>query len=105
MLVKGILGTSLPDLFVNMIIQSRWNADWNILHDNSICSALKWNCIWEILTILYMLTKDVRVFLSDDWVGVGDFSKVVATFNHMGGSFNLLMATTGDVWIIPTFFF
>ena len=31
------------------------------------------------------------------WVGVGSFSKVVATFNHVGGSFNLLMATTRDV--------
>ena len=27
-------------------------------------------------------------------------SKVVPTFNHVGGSFNLFMATTGDVWII-----
>ena len=37
------------------------------------------------------------------WVGVGGFSKVVATFNHVGGSFNLFLATTGDVWIIPSF--
>ena len=37
------------------------------------------------------------------WVGFGGFSKVVATFNHMGRSFNLFMATTGDVWIIPSF--
>ena len=36
------------------------------------------------------------------WVRVGGFSKVVATFNHMGGSFNLFMATTGYVWIIPS---
>ena len=25
------------------------------------------------------------------------------TFNHLGGSCNLFMATTGDVWIIPSF--
>ena len=31
------------------------------------------------------------------------FSKVVATFNHVGGSFNLLLATTGDDWIISSF--
>ena len=37
------------------------------------------------------------------WVGVGGFSEVVATFNHVGGSFNLFMATSGDVWIIPSF--
>ena len=29
------------------------------------------------------------------WVGVGGFSKVVATFSHVGGSFNLFMATPG----------
>ena len=28
------------------------------------------------------------------WVGVGVFSNVVATFNHVGGFFNLFMATT-----------
>ena len=31
------------------------------------------------------------------------FSKVLATFNHVGGSPNHLMATTGCVWIIPSF--
>ena len=35
--------------------------------------------------------------------GLWGFSKVVATFNHVGGSFNLFMATTGDVLIIPPF--
>ena len=28
------------------------------------------------------------------WVGAGGFSKVMATLNHVGGSFNLFMATT-----------
>ena len=37
------------------------------------------------------------------WVGVGGFSKLKITFNHIGGSFNLFMATIGDVWIIPSF--
>ena len=31
------------------------------------------------------------------------FSKVMAIFNHVDGSFNLFLATTGDVWIIPSF--
>ena len=31
------------------------------------------------------------------------FSKVVATFDHVGRSCNLFMATTGDVRIIPSF--
>ena len=30
-------------------------------------------------------------------------SWVVATFNHVAGSFNMSMAATGDVWIIPSF--
>ena len=37
------------------------------------------------------------------WVGVGGFFKVVATFSHLGGSFNLSMATTRGVRIIPSF--
>ena len=36
-------------------------------------------------------------------MGVGGFSKVVATFNLVVESFNLLMATTRDFWIIPSF--
>ena len=31
------------------------------------------------------------------WMGVVGFSKVVATFNHVGGFFNFFMANTGDV--------
>ena len=34
---------------------------------------------------------------SNLWVGVRGFSKVVATFSHVGGSFNRCMATTRDV--------
>ena len=37
------------------------------------------------------------------WVGVGGFSKVVATFNHVGRSFNIFMATTGGVFVSPSF--
>ena len=51
---------------VNMITQSRWSADWKILPKNSIYNALKWYCTWAILAIIYMLTKDLHVFLSDD---------------------------------------
>ena len=36
------------------------------------------------------------------WVGVVGFSNV-ATFNHVGGSLNLFMATTADVRIISSF--
>ena len=43
----------------------------------------------------YWLKSNLLVIL--EWVGVWGFSKVVATFNHVGGSFALFMATTGDV--------
>ena len=47
-----------------------------------------------------------RVVVEVHWrdaQGWRSFSWVVATFNHVGGSFNLSMAATGDVWIIPSF--
>ena len=28
---------------------------------------------------------------------------LISAFSHVGGSFNLFLATTGDVWIIPSF--
>ena len=49
------------------------------------------------------LTSVSHPLSSFKWMGAGFFSNVVATFNHVGVSFNLFMATTGDVWIIPSF--
>ena len=52
----------------------------------------------------YCFNTTKRQFLTSmTWVAVGCFSKVVATFNQVGGSFNLFMAIIGDVWIIPPF--
>ena len=47
-----------------------------------------------------------RVVVEVHWRGAQGWrsiSWVVATFSHVGGSFNLSMAATGDVWIIPSF--
>ena len=47
-----------------------------------------------------------RVVVEVHWRGAQGWrsiSWVVATFNHVGGSFDLFMAATGDVWIIPSF--
>ena len=47
-----------------------------------------------------------RVVVEVHWrcaQGWRSISWVVATFSHVGGSFNLSMAATGDVWIIPSF--
>ena len=52
----------------------------------------------------YFLSNLQDVLFYCQWVGVGGFSKVVATFNHVGGSFNLLLPPPGDVWIIPSEF-
>ena len=38
-----------------------------------------------------------------DAQGWRSISWVVVTFNHVGGSFNLFLAITGDVWLIPSF--
>ena len=53
-------------------------------------------------TIQYNEFKDYT-FKTTVGGGWGDFLKLEATFNHVGGSFYLFMATTGDVWIIPSF--
>ena len=51
-------------------------------------------CLWN--SPLYaILSYNLLCYI--EWVGDGGFSKVVATFNHVGGSLNLYMATTGDV--------
>ena len=55
---------------------------------------------WQHILVLWL----IDLYLQDQmWVGVGGFSEVVATYNHVGGSFNLIMVTAGDVWIIPSF--
>ena len=48
----------------------------------------------------HIFTMNLRISSS---VGAGGFFKVVAAFNHVDGSFNLSVATTADVWIIPSF--
>ena len=50
-----------------------------------------------------IFSREAPLLAIEEWVWVGGFSKVVATFNHVGGSLNLFMATTRDVWIIPSF--
>ena len=59
---------------------------------------------WQPL-LLYSQTKTIMWFICANlgWVGVGSFSRVVVTFNHVGGPFSLFVATTGDVWKIPSF--
>ena len=61
----------------------------------------RWGISFEIAIIWLSLdfTNDQSILVQvmawcSQWVGVGGFSKVVAIFNHVGGSFNLFMATT-----------
>ena len=60
-------------------------------------------CVRLFTTFLGFFAFADKFLGRNGWVGVGGFSKVVATFNHAGGSFNLFMATSGVVWIIPSF--
>ena len=46
-----------------------------------------------------------RVVVEVHWRGAQGWRSIswlVATFSHVDGSFNLLMAATGDVWTIPS---
>ena len=45
--------------------------------------------------INYFLSNVQDVLFYCQWVGVGGFSKVLATFNHVGGSFKLLWPPPG----------
>ena len=56
-----------------------------------------------ILLVLKLELTGIQPTAAAEWWWFGGFSKVVATFNHVGGSFNLFKATTGGVWIIPSF--
>ena len=55
------------------------------------------NCGFTQIILLSFCTSPSFVYT---WIA---FSKVVATFNHVCGSFDLFMATTGHVWIVPSF--
>ena len=47
---------------------------------------------------------EIKIIFASVWAfPVGGFSMVVTIFNHVCGSFNRFMATTGDVRIIPAF--
>ena len=55
------------------------------------------------MLILHEISIYMLIYLVWISMGVGGFSKVAATFNHVGGSFNIFMAPTGGIWIIPSF--
>ena len=54
-------------------------------------------------TVALTVISDAMTLISLCGREIGAFSKVVATFNYVGRSFNLFIATTWDVWIIPFF--
>ena len=54
---------------------------------------------WRVYVKLYFICWNYSLL----WMGVRFFFKVVATFSHVGRSFNLFMASTRDSWIIPSF--
>ena len=44
------------------------------------------------------LYKYIWILRKKWWMGVGGFSKVVATFNHIGGSINLIMSEYSNLF-------
>ena len=71
-------------------------------HQSSASLAFVWGIHrWPVNSPHKRLVTRKMFPFDDGGGGGGGFSKVVATFNHVGGSFNLSMATSGAVWIIP----
>ena len=77
-------------------------------------ASYNFKCIWKkfIFWFHWSLYLGAQLTISHYWFcfvppvgaqGWRSISWVVATFKHVGGSFNLSMAATGDVWIIPSF--
>ena len=83
------------------------------VHRGSVLCPLLFILVLEALSHEFLTGVPWELLYTDDLVliadtqeecyskirlgGVGGFSKVVATLNHVGGPFNLFMATTGDV--------
>ena len=70
------------------------------LRPNKRLSKQLWG--WWFETPSWSLWRHCNV-PSELWVGDGGFSKAVATLTMWAGHFYLFMATTGDVWIMPSF--
>ena len=66
------------------------------------CLAQKYIHLWFTYSETIRISFESKASLGWHVGGGGGFPKLVATFNYVGGSFNLLMATTGYVWIIPS---
>ena len=94
-ILKNLL-TLLAIKNIWQILRPAWQETW---------SSLYWLLEWPVQ--FYIILFLACWYLSyhgggGGGGGGGGFSKVVATFN-LGGSFNLFMATTGEFWIIPSF--
>ena len=74
-----------------------FNSNWNWIE----LKEMNWSEPCPHHTIPFIIIRSPHFYFL--WVGVGGFPKVVATFNHVGRFFNLFMATTGDVWLTPSF--
>ena len=93
---------SVPGHGCWLIIQILWSVilPWPSLWKINYCRivGMSWQlCCNNTAYVWPIITHELPVG------GGGGFSKVVATFSRVDGSFNLFLATTGDVWIIPSF--
>ena len=86
-----------------LVIMCKYWMEYTVLHSQ------KWagHRLFSKALIIHKFDIKISIILCSPlqvrgWV-VGDFFMVVDTFNHVGGSFSLFMATTRDFWIIPSF--
>ena len=77
----------------NSTVAGMFQLDHYVLKGNIIHRSYVGCCIrsWYV-TVDLCHHKDCRCHCTISWLGVGLFSKVVATFNHVGEPFNLLMS-------------
>ena len=70
---------------------ARWLVGWLVIEVEQLFSVLKQ---WTTAVPVRALSR-TKGWRSIYWV--------VVTFNYVGGSFNMFLAITGYVWIIPSF--
>ena len=103
-----------------LVVHCRWNKSTNracvtlvvstgttvLVHSLSHCNIFGWLRDLSVRLGSRISPHRHRVVVEVHWHGAQGWrsiSWVVATFNHVGGSFNLSLAATRDVWIIPSF--
>ena len=103
----NLITHTLPNLSGSNVLMGKIFIWVLVLLKHWLCARL-WHlhcyCTGDTDCSLALNRQCIMLYLESTlWVGVGGFSKMVANFKLVDGSFNLFMTTTWDVWIIPSF--